>query len=316
VSKLDSDRKRRRNNLVKKLLKITGRIPERPLKAGVYQIVSEMQVDDLHYTEVWYTVDDECEVPALLLQSDTTDVRRLCIALHQTTEPRTIGKREPAGLEGRPSLYYGQELAKRGYKVICPDYPLFGTYQVDIDRIYKKFAYSSIVAKGVVNQQVAIDVAENFFRISAEKVSAVGHSLGGTNAIFLGIFDDRVQNVVCSAGFSEFESYEHRSKTGDLSGWARRDKYMPLIQDRFQAYSKQMPITFAEIISLLEGKNLFFNVPKDDDIFSHESAAEVLNNVSKNLFGNETSIASFFPDGGHDFPDDARLAAYEYVASK
>jgi hypothetical protein len=297
-----------------KLAEITG--PTRTIQQDdvSYYIIDNREIEELRFTEIKYVVDVSDEVPAVLITPIDFSIRKICIALHQTTEPKTVGKREAAGIAGHPNFGYGKELAKRGYGVICPDYPLFGDYKIPIARIYHKFQYRSITSKALTNHMMAINVASDFFGVPDAEVTTIGHSLGGTNSIFLGIFDDRVRNIVCSAGFSEFDSYAWLARTGDLTGWSRADKYMPLIREKYGGKAEKLPITFKEIISLLCGKKIFFNIPRKDDVFSFESANRIIKELCGEPWGEKNLVKICTPDVGHDFPVEVRYAAYKFVA--
>ena len=53
----------------------------------------------------------------------------------------------------------------------------------------------------------------------------IGHSLGGHNALFLAVFDERVKAVVSSCGFNVFAKHNK----GDVRAWSSRS-YMPRIK--------------------------------------------------------------------------------------
>jgi pimeloyl-ACP methyl ester carboxylesterase len=304
----------REKQLHRRLQKLIGPTKAIRSKSVSYDIINSREESGLCFMEMKYVVDGTDEVPAILIKSSDMSIHNICIALHQTTEPKTIGKRESAGTAGHAHFGYGKELAKRGYGVICPDYPLFGDYHISIDQIYDEFEYQSVISKALTNHVMAINVASHFFGVTGNEVTTIGHSLGGTNSIFLGIFDDRVRNIVCSAGFSEFDSYARHAPTGDLTGWARKDKYMPLIREKYSLKPEILPISFKEIIQLLSGKKIFFNIPRRDDVFSFDSANEVIDELCRESWGEENVVQVCAPDVGHDFPVEVRNAAYNFIA--
>src|SRR3712207_5658986 len=59
-------------------------------------------------------------IPCLLLTPERPLPRTL-ISVHQHNGEFALGKSEPAGLAGDPSLAYGLRLAERGARVLLPD---------------------------------------------------------------------------------------------------------------------------------------------------------------------------------------------------
>jgi dienelactone hydrolase len=120
--------------------------------------------------------------------------------LHPTS---TLGKAEIGGA-GKPNRAYGLELARRGYVVLCPDYPSFGDLAA-FD--FKASPHPSGTMKAVVNHVAASTCWPARPEADADRIAAIGHSLGGHNALFAAAFDDRIKAVVTSCGWNVFEDY-------------------------------------------------------------------------------------------------------------
>jgi pimeloyl-ACP methyl ester carboxylesterase len=304
---------------------ICGAFERAPPDDVAYEVVGRRALGGLELSRIVFTVDAPLEVPALIISAPgnaardsstpANGARPLAIALHQTTRPESLGKAEPAGLGGEPNLHYGLELAGRGFDVICPDYPLFGDYEPDLEDVYGAQRYASVTAKGIRNHIVAISVLGAFVGAPCDDVLAIGHSLGGSNALFLGMFDARVSRIICSAGFSDFRSYAERSPSGDLRGWARRDKYMPLIRSEFDLDYRRLPIDFDELIGSLAPKRVFLSMPQHDDVFAFEGAMRAARVAQSDYAaaGCPGQLAIAAPDCAHDFPDVVRQAAYTFA---
>ena len=116
-------------------------------------------------------------------------------ALHPTG---ALGKKRSTARE--TDRAYGRELAERGYIVLAPDYPTFGDYPCDFSD--PRFASGSIL--GVFNHIRCIDWLVSRDDVDAGRIGAIGHSLGGHNAMFLAALDERVKATVSSCGWDPF----------------------------------------------------------------------------------------------------------------
>src|SRR5439155_23219509 len=133
------------------------------------------------------------------------------VCLPQTTR---VGKDEPANVSGNASLAYAHELAERGYVCIVLDYPLVHSMEYKTNPY--KLGYASATMKGVVNHRRAVDLLESLPFVDREAIGVIGHSLGGHNALFLAVFDERVKAVVSSCGFNVFAKHNK----GDVRAWS------------------------------------------------------------------------------------------------
>jgi dienelactone hydrolase len=270
---------------------------------------------NLVFTRLVFDADQRGEVPALLVHIDTPELfgRPCVLALHQTTEPASLGKAEPAGLAGNPDLSYGVELARRGAVVLIPDYPMFGSYAPDLDQIYEDWGYASMSQKALVNHVLALDVLQAWTGAANAPLGVIGHSLGGSNALFLAAHDPRVVACVCSAGFSSFQSYARLFPMG-LAGWARRDKYMPRIAERFAEQAERLPSDFDDILSAIAPRPLFLSAPTRDDTFDCASVRAIVERTAPYWAGGDLVLQA--PEATHSFPAEQREEAVDFLLSR
>jgi acetyl esterase/lipase len=229
------------------------------------------------------------------------------LCLHQTTG---IGKDEPTGIGGLKSLHYAHELAERGYVCIVPDYPSFGEYAYDFRLQGARYPSGSM--KAMWNNQRAVDHLETLPQVNKNRIGVLGHSLGGHDALFTSVFDERLKAVVSSCGFTSFHDYYG----GKVAGWTS-DRYMPRIRDVYGNNADKLPFDFYEILGALAPRGFFSNSPIGDSNFDVVGVRKAFERVEAiySLHGAKSSLTLVTPDAPHDFPEAERLAAYAWLDS-
>jgi dienelactone hydrolase len=289
-----------------------GPLPDPSRRVPLHeQVVREEAGDGYARQRIQFTSEPGDTVPAWLLippEARNAAGAKLpaMLCLHQTTG---IGKNEPAGLGGLPNLQYAHELAQRGYVCIVPDYPSFGEYPYDFKTQGAHYASGSM--KAIWNNLRAVDVLETLSYVDPDRIGAIGHSLGGHNALFTATFDLRLKAVVTSCGFTPFHDYYG----GKVAGWTS-DRYMPRIREVYGNNADQVPFDFYAILGGLAPRACFSSSPIADDNFDvggvRKAFAEArkvydLLQVPPDRLRLET------PNVGHDFPPDVRKQAYEWL---
>ncbi len=297
-----------RGQVLERMEQVMGPLPDRPNPGPVdIQVAEEEYVGDVLRRKITYLAEHGDPVPAyLMIPKDVSGSCPAMMCLHQTVP---IGKEEPVGLGGKPNLRYGIELARRGYVTLSPDYPNFGEYKFDP---YSN-GYASASMKGVFNHMRGVDLLQALPEVDSERIGCIGHSLGGHNSIFLGVFDDRVKVTVSSCGFTSFAKY----KGGDLSGWSHKG-YMPRISEVFGGDPSRMPFDFTEVIGALAPRAFFTNSPLGDanfDVSGVRDCTQAAETVFDEM-GVRDRLVAVHPDAGHDFPTEVREQAYAFIDSQ
>jgi pimeloyl-ACP methyl ester carboxylesterase len=139
--------------------------------------------------------------------------------------------------------------------------------------------------------------------------AAIGHSLGGHNAIYTAVFDPRITAVVSSCGFDSYADY----MSGNLTGWTQ-ERYMPGLKP-YLGRSHEVPFDFYELIGCLAPRLVFVNAPLRDSNFKHDSVARIAAAAAKvyALHKAENRLTVRQPDCEHDFPDAERTEAYRVI---
>ncbi len=272
------------------------------------EVVAEETTAKYVRRKVRFTPELDDRVPAWLLiphvrLGKPAGPAMLC--LHQTT---SLGKDEPAGLGGLKSLHYAHELAERGYICIVPDYPSFGEYPYDFKTQGKHYASGSM--KAIWNNLRAVDLLVSLPEVDREKIGVIGHSLGGHNALFTAVFDERLKGVVTSCGFTPFHDYYG----GKIAGWTS-DRYMPRIRDVYGNNADLMPFDFYEVLGALAPRGICSNSPVKDSNFDIGGVRKAFAKVEPvyDLYQAKSRLKLMTPDAPHDFPEAERRAAYDWL---
>lgn len=195
----------------------------------------DAQVEERHIAEgyirerISYATSAGMRVPAyLLIPEKVTEKTPAVVCIHQHNGEYHLGKSEPAGITGSPDMFYALELCQRGYITIVPDQEGFEERQAsqeDKDRWlqstqhilendgYEKFLAmrylmngSTLQARYLWDLTRAVDYLCARPEVDAERIGALGHSLGGQEVCWLLLFDTRVKVGVCSCGVGTFET--------------------------------------------------------------------------------------------------------------
>ena len=297
----------RRAHIIEHVQVVMGKLPDPSRRVPLeVKILKQERTPKYQRIKLTYAAEPGDRVPAyLLMPHDIQGKAPAMLCLHQTTR---IGKDEPTGLGGRPTLGYAHELASRGYVAIVPDYPSFGDYPYDFRKASDRYASGSM--KAIWNNLRALDLLETLPEVDPDRIGCIGHSLGAHNAIFTAVFDLRIRAVVSSCGFTAFHDYYQ----GDLAGWTS-DRYMPRIRADYQNDPDRVPFDFHELVAALAPRPFFAGAPLHDGNFEVAGVKKVVASASEvyKLRGAEQKLHVVYPDCGHDFPDPVRQSAYEWL---
>jgi dienelactone hydrolase len=303
-----ADWEKRRAAIVAGFEEAAGRLPPREDLPALDVQVSEA-IETETYTRETITLASEAgdRTPAFLyLPKGLTPGERRpgILALHPT---HAIGKKIVDGQGERPNRAYARELAERGYIVIAPDYLSFGDY-ADYDFAIDR--YESGTMKAIWNHMRCVDLLVSRPEVDSEKIAAIGHSLGGHNAIFVALFDRRIKVIVSSCGWTPLHDYYG----GDLKGWTS-ERYIPAIRDRYGLDPDKVPFDYYELIAALAPAAFFSNSPLRDSNFDWRGVEKVAPHARRiyELLGVPEKMRIAYPDDEHDFPTEVREESYRFL---
>ncbi len=224
---------------------------------------------------ITYASELGCRVPAYLLipKSALRGERRApaVLCLHPTDN--VIGHGVVVGLGGKVNRAYASELAERGYVALAPSYPLLAKYQPDL----RALGWESGTLKAVWDNIRGLDLLETLPYVKAEPgaFGAVGHSLGGHNAVFTALFDDRIKAVVSSCGLDAFVDYYGGDENvwKPEKGWTQT-RYMPKLAV-YRGRLGEIPFDFGELLGALAPRRVMINAPLHDTNFRAESVDRI-----------------------------------------
>jgi hypothetical protein len=261
------------------------------------QVLEETDGGAFIRRRIAYTSEPGSRVDAFLLVPKQSGKLPGVLALHQT---HPLGSKVVIGLGNSPNDEYGVELATRGYIVLAPPYPLLADYKPDL----KKLGYASGTMKAIWDNIRALDVLESVPTVKKGAFGAIGHSLGGHNALFTAVFDDRIKVVATSCAFDSFRDYMN----GNIRGWTS-DRYMPRLLD-YQLDT--LPFDFHDVLAALSPRHVFVSAPVGDTNFKWRSVDSVAREARQvyRMHKAEENLQIVHPDCGHVFPPEMREQAY------
>ncbi|MCB1229746.1 MAG: alpha/beta fold hydrolase [Verrucomicrobiae bacterium] len=302
------DWEKRRESIVAGFEEAAGPLPSRESPSDL-DIRVEESVETENYTRQTLTLqsepDDRLSAYLYVPKGIAPGERRAgIVALHPTHK---IGKGVVDGQSERPNRAYGKELAERGYVVIAPDYVSFGG-ETDYD--FAADRYRSGTMKGIWNHMRCVDLLAERDDVDPQRIGAIGHSLGGHNAIFLGVFDQRVKAIVSSCGWTPFHDYYG----GDIKGWTS-DRYLPSLRDDYQLDPDRVPFDYYELVAALAPRAFFSNSPLHDSNFDYRGVEKAAPKVRRiyELYGVPDNLRIAYPDAEHDFPPAVKEEAFRWL---
>jgi dienelactone hydrolase len=308
---------RRRAEILGAMQEVMGALPSKTRRCPLNVRVEQEQDCGAYLRRlITYESEPTSRVPAYLLIPKATAAtkRKLpgVLALHPTD--MEYGHRVTVEKLRAHYRAYGHDLAERGFVVLAPAYPLMANYQPDL----KTLGYESGTMKAIWDNIRGLDLLDTLPSVKHRRYGVVGHSLGGHNAIFTAVFDDRIKVVISSCGFDSFLDYYG----GDDANWQPergwcQTRYMPKLAD-YRGRLAEIPFDFHELIGALAPRPVFVSAPLRDENFRWQSVDEIVAAASPafGLYRARPNLRVEHPDCPHDFPEAVRAQAYGFLEAK
>ena len=296
---------KRRAHILQNMQAVMGPLPGNDRKVA-FDVNSLEESDEGTFVrhKLSLRVEKDDRLPVYVLVPKAKGKKPAVVCLHPTS--KEFGKGVAVGVGGKSDRHYAVHLAERGYVAIAPDYPNMGEYKFDA---YKN-GYISTSMKSIWNHMRCVDYLISRLDVDGDRIGVIGHSLGGHNAIFLGVFDERVKCIVSNCGFCSFPKY----MKGNLAGWSH-DGYMPLIKTKYDLKPEKMPWDFPEAVAALAPRAFLASAPVKDHNFDVDGVKDCIAAAKPvyKLLGAEGNLQANYPDADHNFPEDVRKVAYEFL---
>jgi hypothetical protein len=307
VARKRSEWEQRKREALAGMHEVTGPLPGVDKRCPL-QVTVEDETDMGSYVRraIVYSSEPGSRTPAYLCIPKTALAGRRAagvLCLHPTDDK--IGYKVVVGLGGRANRQYASELAERGFVTISPAYVQLAEYQPDIGAL----GYASGTMKAIWDNIRALDLLDELPQVRRGRYAAIGHSLGGHNAIYTAVHDERIRAIVSSCGFDSFLDYYG----GNIKGWVQT-RYM-MRMARYLDRPQDVPFDFYELVAVLAPRQVFVNAPLRDGNFRHESVARIAKAAGAvfTLYGASGKLSVEHPDSDHDFPTPVRMAAYDCI---
>jgi len=316
----------RRAEIVRGMESVMGTLPDQAVSAAFaasparreLDVKVEEESDQGSYVRqlITYASEPGSRVPAYLLIPKRLLVQKeplpapAVLCLHGTDN--VVGHGVVVGVGNRPNRQYGSELAERGYVVLAPNYPLLAKYQPDL----KQLGWQSGTLKAVWDNIRGIDLLASLPYVDARRgFGAIGHSLGGHNAIYTAVFDPRITVVVSSCGFDSYLDYYggDERRWEPEQGWCQT-RYMRKLAD-YKGRLDEIPFDFHEMIGALAPRKMLAIAPTRDGNFRADSVDRIAAAAREvyALYGVPENLKVVHPECEHDFPPEMRRLAYEWL---
>lgn len=127
------------------------------------------------------------------------------VCFHQHGKEYFAGKDGPVGEHGQPSeLSYALDLTRRGYVTLSVDAPCFGERCEDEGDVgyLAGLVGRPLIGFVIYDDLRSIDYLATRSEVDRDNIGCIGHSLGGTRAMYVAALDDRIKASVSLNAYS------------------------------------------------------------------------------------------------------------------
>lgn len=315
--KAKSDWQKRRTEILRGMQEVMGPLPGKAKRCPLDVRVEEEKNCGAYVRRLLtYASEPGSRVPAYLCIPKTALEGRARFPAVLCLHPTDMQYGHRVTVEKLRDYYraYAHDLAERGFVVLAPAYPIMANYQPDVEAL----GYESGTMKAIWDNIRGLDLLDSLRYVKHGRYGAIGHSLGGHNAIYTAVFDQRIRVIVSSCGFDSYLDYYGGNPDvwQPQHGWCQT-RYMLKLAD-YRGRLAEIPFDFHELIGALAPRPVFVNAPLGDENFRWRSVDEILKAARPvyALHGARQNLRVEHPDCAHDFPDAVRRQAFDFLAER
>ncbi len=235
------------------------------------------------------------------------------MAMHQHGGFYEYGKDEVVGNAGNKDLFYGKELAERGYVVLAIDAPLFGDSYLSVKEtntspeIMEEIQAQQLIEIGhppigimIQEEIMALNILSSLSYVDNNRIGCIGHSMGGTRCMYLAALDNRIKSTVLSSSVANIRQH---AESAILKTWLT---VLPGVAKYVDTEG---------LLTLIAPRSLMIIYSEEDPIFPKIEAENKINKTAElyKKLGKETYFSSIYlPKVGHELPREARERAYNF----
>jgi dienelactone hydrolase len=258
-----------RGSIESSLHSVLGKMPNGAQDLQV-KVIDEIEGPGYVRRQIQYFVDEWARISAwVFVPEDARD----CPAIVCCHSRSKMGKDEPAGYEGAdPRLAFARHFAENGYVTIAPDCISVGERKFNRLDPYDTSTYNkenpklSVLGKMISDYRRCIDALEEVTEVDMARIGAIGHGLGGCNALMLGAIDERIGAVVSSCGFTRFADDKQPERWLEHEG-------LSLLPKLKAAIAKGVyPFDWEHILALIAPSPTLLITPENEELLSSPSS--------------------------------------------
>jgi dienelactone hydrolase len=213
--------------------------------------------------------------------------------------------------------HYGRELCQRGYVVLCPDLLCFeerrparearaarklleGAENERFEFTKRVLSGSSLQTKYLRDLTCAVDLLTSLPSVNRERLGAIGHSLGGLEALWLAWYDPRIAAAISSCGFGLLRTLERDAIN---HGFAT---YVPGLLD----------VCDLDMVAAAVAPRAFMlTAGESDPLFPSDGVRAIVATARRQYaaVGAPERFEAILSPGGHSFPDEVKAEAYAFL---
>lgn len=205
-------------------------------------------------------------------------------------------------------------LAQAGFAVFCFDHIGMGSRVLEAEHFYRRYPDWSLLGKMARDALAAVEALAALPYVDADRIVAVGYSLGGLIGLHLGVLESRLAGLAVVCVPQPFRADSVESPTGGLRQWADQVPLLP----RLAAYigrEAQAPYDVEHLIAAYAPRPLLAINPRYDRFADsgHVHAAVEAARAVYRLYGAADALTYHSPDTYNQFNPDMQDRVIDWL---